>query len=100
MENIEKTKELRVGIDNFIPRSAMIRNTEKVLGLVVYVGRDTKIMKNTQSRIFKKSSLEKQMNLYILYIIGILSFFLIILGIFASIKKSETDFAKDVLDYS
>lgn len=37
---------MRLDISNFIPRSAIIRNTNKLVALVVYVGKDTKIMKN------------------------------------------------------
>lgn len=42
----EKTLQMRLDINNFIPRSAGIRNTDKVVGLVVYVGKNTKLMKN------------------------------------------------------
>ena len=58
----------------------MIRNTDKVVALVVYVGKDTKLMLNMQDRIFKKSSLEKRMNRYIFLVLGILFTFLLILG--------------------
>ena len=44
---------VRMDINNFIPRSAMIRNTTKIFGLVVYIGKNTKIMKNLQQRIYK-----------------------------------------------
>ena len=39
-------EKIRLDINNFIPRSAMIRNTDKIYGLVVYVGKETKLILN------------------------------------------------------
>jgi len=100
--NISRDDEIirgRMDIANFIPRSGMIRNTKNVLGLVVYVGSKTKIMKNTQQRIFKKSTLEKKMNKYIIIIICILVVLLLILVFIAAVTKGNHDFAYKAFGY-
>ena len=36
-----------VGIDNFLLRGSSLRNTDWVLGVIVYAGQETKVMKNS-----------------------------------------------------
>jgi magnesium-transporting ATPase (P-type) len=43
-------------------RGAYLRNTEWILGVVVYTGLDTKIMKNAEPSKIKTSDLEKKLN--------------------------------------
>lgn len=88
---------IRMDINNFIPRSAKIRNTVKVYGLVVYIGQDTKIMKNLQRRIYKQSSLDKSLNRHIFIILGILFIFLLVLAFFALGTQLNFDYEKEVL---
>ncbi|KAI8898706.1 hypothetical protein BC833DRAFT_525617 [Globomyces pollinis-pini] len=47
---------------NMIPRGSVLRNTEHVYCMVVYVGSNTKIMKNLKQGKLKSSSLEKRLN--------------------------------------
>lgn len=87
----------RLDINNFIPRSAMVRNTVKVYGLVVYIGKNTKIMKNLQQRIYKQSALDKAMNRYIFLVLAILFIFLLILAFFALVTQLDYDYEHEVL---
>ncbi len=77
----------------------MIRNTWGIIGLVVYVGKDTKLMKNTQNRIYKMSSVESLMNIYIFMIICFFVICLIFLATYSLIKRESFDFGKVVLEY-
>ena len=43
-------------------KGAKLKNTKWVIGIVVYVGHDCKIMKNAKNPVTKYSSLEKKMN--------------------------------------
>lgn len=53
-------EEVALEYSNFALRGCTLKNTEFVVGVVVYVGADTRIMRNsTQSRP-KKSDLEMQ----------------------------------------
>lgn len=47
---------------NLLLRGSVLRNTEFVLGVVVYSGHDTKIMLNSKSSKPKRSKLEQQLN--------------------------------------
>ena len=98
MENLKKSEnELILNIDNFIPRSSIIRNSSQVIGIVIYIGKETKLMKNTQKRIFKLSSLEKNMNFYIFIVAFFLLIILIILSIIQLVENNKFNFAEEIL---
>ncbi|XP_071001236.1 phospholipid-transporting ATPase VA-like, partial [Oncorhynchus clarkii lewisi] len=54
----------RVGLykDNLLLRGCTIRNTEECVGIVIYAGHETKAMLNNNGPRYKRSKLEKQMN--------------------------------------
>jgi len=80
-------KKISIGISNFLLRGSVLRNTQWVIGLVVYSGEDTKIMRNRGHAPSKLSTIERTVN----RLIGIvfLSHFLLVVfsvilnGIFA-----------------
>ena len=49
-------------------KGAKLKNTEWVVGIVVYSGLDCKIMKNAKEPVSKYSSVEKMMNVALIYI--------------------------------
>ncbi|KAG8452878.1 hypothetical protein GDO86_004610 [Hymenochirus boettgeri] len=61
-----------VGPDQILLRGAQIRNTQWVLGIVVYTGHDTKLMQNSTKAPLKRSNVEKVTNVQILVLFGIL----------------------------
>lgn len=60
---------------NLLLRGSILRNTEWIVGIVVYTGHDTKIMMNSVKAKPKRSKLEEQLNKYILIIFFFLIFF-------------------------
>ncbi|KAG5886182.1 hypothetical protein JTB14_036051 [Gonioctena quinquepunctata] len=68
-----------VGTDNLLLRECVLKNTDFVEGIVVYAGHETKAMLNNGGPRYKRSSLEKQMNLDIIWCVIIL-IFLCVLG--------------------
>ena len=52
----------------FLPRGCSVKQTEHIYGLVVYIGHNTKIMKNSPSARSKISKIESIMNLQIIVI--------------------------------
>ena len=57
--NVESNAEkIPQSIENLILRGCLIRNTEYVIGSVVFTGMDTKIMQNTAEPKYKFSKLE------------------------------------------
>lgn len=74
---VDGDQKVYLGKDNFVPRGVFIKNTRYFLGLVVYVGPETKIMLNNMSKKNKMSSTEKMMNNYV-YILVIFEFILLV----------------------
>lgn len=68
--NNEKMKEFNLPLDSkqLLLRGAKLKNTEWVIGIVVYSGHNCKIMKNTKEPITKYSSVEKLMNKSLIFI--------------------------------
>ncbi|XP_031407953.1 phospholipid-transporting ATPase IB [Meleagris gallopavo] len=61
-----------VGPDQILLRGAQLRNTQWVLGIVVYTGFDTKLMQNSTKAPLKRSNVEKVTNMQILVLFCIL----------------------------
>jgi phospholipid-transporting ATPase len=55
---------------HFVPRGSVLRNTEYIYAVVVYSGRNTKIMMNLQEGKLKSSSLERKLNNLVVYAFG------------------------------
>uniref|UniRef100_A0A8C7TCF3 Phospholipid-transporting ATPase n=1 Tax=Oncorhynchus mykiss TaxID=8022 RepID=A0A8C7TCF3_ONCMY len=64
----------RVGLhnNNLLLRSCTIRNTETVIGIVVYAGHETKAMKNNNGPRYKRSKLERRLNVDVLWSVVLL----------------------------
>ncbi|XP_056417763.1 phospholipid-transporting ATPase IB isoform X7 [Hyla sarda] len=67
-----KVSPVAVGPDQILLRGAQIRNTQWVLGIVVYTGHDTKLMQNSTKAPLKRSNVEKVTNIQILVLFCIL----------------------------
>ncbi|GET86344.1 phospholipid transporting ATPase-like protein, putative [Leishmania tarentolae] len=51
-----------LGIDQFIPRGCLIRNTDWVIGAVVYTGRHTKMLLNLRPKAHKVTNMSRRLN--------------------------------------
>lgn len=58
--------------DKMLLRGCVLRNTKWCFGVVVFAGRDTKLMQNTGKTIFKRTSLDRLLNLLIIGIVFVL----------------------------
>lgn len=74
-------KRISLGPSNIILRGCELKNTDWVIGVAVYAGKETKAMLNNAGAPSKRSRLEKRMNKEII----ILSIFLVILCTLVSI---------------
>ena len=79
--DINKKDVFYFNYDNFILRGSSLRQTEYIIGVAIYIGHNTKTMKNNPRAKQKISKLEKSMNYQILFIF----IFQIILSILAAI---------------
>eukprot|EP00002_Diphylleia_rotans_P019307 TRINITY_DN3737_c0_g3_i1.p1 TRINITY_DN3737_c0_g3~~TRINITY_DN3737_c0_g3_i1.p1 ORF type:complete len:1106 (-),score=188.77 TRINITY_DN3737_c0_g3_i1:648-3965(-) len=88
--------------DHVLLRGSQLRNTEWAIGVAIYTGHDTKLMKNAQQSRIKTSSIEQSLNFYIITVFGILVSVSILSGFLGGdfVKENRTDswylgFSKD-----
>ncbi|KAA0703813.1 Phospholipid-transporting ATPase ID [Triplophysa tibetana] len=72
-----------LALDNerILLRGCTLRNTEWCFGLVVFGGPDTKLMQNSGKTVFKRTSIDRLMNVLVMFIFGFLAFMCTILSI-------------------
>jgi len=61
-----------VGKDNLLLRECLLKNTDYIEGLVVYAGHESKAMLNNGGPRYKRSKLERQINLEVVWCVVIL----------------------------
>ena len=66
-----KETTINVSPANFLLRGSKLRNTDYAIGLVVYTGHETKIMKNATRAPSKRSQLELRLDMVILAQLGL-----------------------------
>ncbi|TFY56442.1 hypothetical protein EVJ58_g7642 [Rhodofomes roseus] len=77
-------KQVPLGPDQLLLRGAQIRNTPWAYGLVVFTGHETKLMRNATAAPIKRTAVEKQVNVHIIF----LFIFLLALSIGSTIGAS------------
>ena len=107
--NAENLKRIKIQLDSkqLLLKGAKLKNTQWVIGIVVYSGSDCKIMKNSKDPVTKYSSVEKLMNQALIYIFifqGILCVLSAILrGYYYkknNLKKAQNSFGYTMYSYS
>ncbi|KAG5636603.1 hypothetical protein H0H81_007428 [Sphagnurus paluster] len=83
-------KQEPVSINELLLRGCAIRNTNWVIGLVVFTGADTKIMLNGGDTPSKRSKIEKETNFNVLVNFGVLTFMCLVAAIFSGIEDGKT----------
>ncbi|XP_036157649.1 probable phospholipid-transporting ATPase IH isoform X1 [Myotis myotis] len=61
-----------LGSENVLLRGATLKNTEKIFGVAIYTGMETKMALNYQSKSQKRSAVEKSMNVFLIVYLCIL----------------------------
>ncbi|KAI0687946.1 phospholipid-translocating P-type ATPase [Cerioporus squamosus] len=77
-------KQVPLGPDQLLLRGAQIRNTPWAYGLVVFTGHETKLMRNATAAPIKRTAVERQVNIHIVF----LFIFLLALSIGSTIGSS------------
>ena len=67
----EGNNKVALNAENLLLRGSSLRNTEYVLGVCIFSGHDTKVMKNSAVSKYKFSELEKHMNKSLGYIFSL-----------------------------
>uniref|UniRef100_H3AEG9 Phospholipid-transporting ATPase n=1 Tax=Latimeria chalumnae TaxID=7897 RepID=H3AEG9_LATCH len=71
LEGPEK-KQIGFNKDSLLLRGCTVRNTEAAVGIVVYAGHETKAMLNNSGPRYKRSKLERRMNIDVFCSVGLL----------------------------
>lgn len=63
---IWKNKQYSLDNDKIILRGCVLRNTQWCYGVVIYAGKDTKLMQNSGKTKFKRTSIDRLLNFLII----------------------------------
>ena len=84
-------QEESVGLDQFMYRSAVLRNTDWVWGLVAFAGVDTKMFRNLAQKPPKTSNLDRKLNFLILGVFLIQQILIILMASLACAFNSRNE---------
>uniref|UniRef100_A0A8C3AV43 Phospholipid-transporting ATPase n=1 Tax=Cyclopterus lumpus TaxID=8103 RepID=A0A8C3AV43_CYCLU len=94
---LENQNPVPLGPDQVLLRGAQLRNTQWVVGIVVYTGHDSKLMQNSTKAPLKRSNVERVTNMQILVLFGILLVMALISSVGAAIwNDKHTEDAWDI----
>jgi phospholipid-transporting ATPase len=65
-------KELALTPEQLLLRGATLRNTPWIHGVVVFTGHETKLMRNASATPIKRTKVERQLNMLVLCLVGML----------------------------
>ncbi|XP_034718625.1 phospholipid-transporting ATPase IB isoform X1 [Etheostoma cragini] len=86
---LENQNPAPLGPDQVLLRGAQLRNTQWVVGIVVYTGHDSKLMQNSTKAPLKRSNVERVTNMQILVLFSILLVMALISSVGAAIWNKE-----------
>lgn len=88
-----------ISINNLLLRGCSLRNTKWVLGVVVYTGRETKIMLNSGITPSKRSRIARDLNWYVIYNFVVLFFMCLVSGIVQGVTWAKSRTSSDFFEY-
>ncbi|KAI5464480.1 hypothetical protein BGZ63DRAFT_421507 [Mariannaea sp. PMI_226] len=88
-----------ITIDNMLLRGCNLRNTEWVLGVVVFTGHDTKIIMNAGITPSKRARIAREMNFNVICNFGILLIMCLLAAIVNGVAWSKTDASSFFFDF-
>lgn len=91
--------ELSLSNRQMLLRGCILRNTKWCFGLVIYAGKDTKLMQNSGSTKFKRTKTDRFLNRLILWVSKIITMFLNCQALFM-VDSIFVDDSKNVLTCS
>lgn len=88
-------EQFALNVKQLLLKGSLLKNTEWILGVIVYTGRDSKIMMNSQKSRTKRSAVEKKLNLVIFLILMTQIFVCFTLAMIMLIRDSINDDNQD-----
>ncbi|ODQ64350.1 phospholipid-translocating P-type ATPase [Nadsonia fulvescens var. elongata DSM 6958] len=80
-----------ITINNLLLRGCSLRNTEWVIGVVVFTGTDTKIMLNAGETPTKRSLISRELNTSVIVNFALLFILCLVSGVIESVKWKKTN---------
>ncbi|KAI0138083.1 phospholipid-translocating P-type ATPase [Hypoxylon sp. NC0597] len=99
MPNGSKEMSEPITIDNLLLRGCNLRNTEWVLGVVLFTGHDTKIMMNAGITPSKRARIARELNFNVVCNFGILGVICLLCAIVNGVSWSKSDASSAWFDY-
>ncbi|KAF2425815.1 phospholipid-translocating ATPase [Tothia fuscella] len=88
-----------ININNLLPRGASIRNTEWVMAVVIFTGRETKIMLNSGITPSKRAKISRDLNWNVIYNFIVLSFMCLVSGIVQGVTWGRQDTSHSLFEF-
>jgi phospholipid-translocating ATPase len=88
-----------ISINNLLLRGCQLRNTEWVLGVVVFTGEETKIMINSGVTPSKRARISKDLNWNVIYNFIILALMCLVSGVVLGVTWGRDDTSHSVFEY-
>ncbi|CCE27051.1 related to ATPase II [Claviceps purpurea 20.1] len=88
-----------ITIDNLLLRGCHLRNTEWILGVVVFTGHDTRIMMNAGITPSKRARIAREMNFNVICNFGILLIMCLLAGFINAVAWSKTNASLHFFEY-
>ncbi|KAI0172489.1 phospholipid-translocating P-type ATPase [Hypoxylon sp. FL1284] len=88
-----------ISIDNLLLRGCNLRNTEWVLGVVIFTGHDTKIMMNAGITPSKRARVARELNFNVICNFGILFLICLVSAIVNGVSWAKSDASTRWFDY-
>ncbi|KAF2130860.1 phospholipid-translocating P-type ATPase [Dothidotthia symphoricarpi CBS 119687] len=88
-----------ISINNLLLRGCQLRNTEWVLGVVVFTGEDTKIMINSGITPSKRARISKELNWNVIYNFILLAVMCLISGVVLGTTWGRSDTSHALFEY-
>lgn len=88
-----------ISINNLLLRGCSLKNTEWILGVVVFTGRETKIMLNSGITPSKRARMARDLNWNVIYNFIILFFMCLVSGIVQGVTWADGNNSLDFFEY-
>lgn len=86
---------MKATLDQFLPRGAKLSNTDWIIGMVVYAGHDTKILRNMGKNKYKQTHIERKLNKVVIFLICFQTILCLIISTLAANFNQNNEISSD-----
>lgn len=86
-----KLPDFKTTLNQFMLRGSVLSNTDWIIGMVVYAGHDTKLLRNMGKPKYKQTHIEKTLNRVVIFLIIFQTVMCIVVAILAANYNNENE---------